>query len=519
AEKSRARDELSLAAIRKKKMSQSCGRDARVRYDFRNIFRRQEIDWLLIDLIKFDVCVVELATLVQFMIDSGYKDEPDYDEDDKPLLRRTTPVHQAFRESNRTIIPDLFKIYDRFDVNYTDESGLSHFHVACWSGCCEVVAKFLELGQDPNLLARESVDPPLHLALRDQNEVMLKLLLKNGADQNSTNVDGMTALHVISETICFDRFVEIIFSVNEHRAVQVDARDKLGRTPLQLAVANLLLNVLDVLLDRGADLSNFVFPTESHFADRFTQRRSKVLLGLDKIQLASETMQVVERLKKRGYQLDKSDAVTIMKTLIKHVLFDTVEDLEFWRCNEEFVSKAKELRMNSSLSLYDLIQLRPDKVKYQLSDTDYFKFATWNQWRKLPEGSRRASITHLCETMWRGFFQEWALESLLELTRHRLPILCCDIIIEKLMNEDLFVELRASCASCCLCCYWKDGEHATMSAAACRVWREHRVRIYIVQHSSRSTRTRGSRGRARLRDALAIHTSRDAGARARGSIR
>uniref|UniRef100_A0ABD2X808 Uncharacterized protein n=1 Tax=Trichogramma kaykai TaxID=54128 RepID=A0ABD2X808_9HYME len=386
---------------------------------------------------KFDVSVVELAKLVQFMIDAGYKDEPDYDEDQNPLFRRTTPVHQAFLESNRTIIPGLFKLYDRFDVNYTDESGLSHFHVACWSGCCDVVVKFLELGQDPNLLARESVDPPLHLALKDRNEAMLKLLLENGADPNSTNVDGMTALHVICETICFNGFVEIIFSVNEHRAVQVDARDKLGRTPLQLAVSNLLLNVLDVLLDRGADLSNFVFPTESHLAERFTQRRSGVLLGLDKMQLASEMMQVVERLEKRGYQLDKSDAVKIMKTLIKHVLFDTVEDLEFWRRNEEFVSKAKELKMNPSSSLYDLIQLRPDKVKCQLRDTDYFKFATWNQWRKLPEGSRRASITHLCETMWRGFFQQWALESLLELTRHRLPILCCDIIIEKLMNEDL----------------------------------------------------------------------------------
>ncbi|KAL7293425.1 hypothetical protein TKK_0013187 [Trichogramma kaykai] len=48
-----------------------------------------------------------------------------------------------------------------------------------------------------------------------------------------------------------------------------------------------------------------------------------------------------------------------------------------------------------------------------------------------------ACLVHLYEKRSRKFFQSWAIEPFMELIHYRLPILCCDMIIEHLPNEDL----------------------------------------------------------------------------------
>ncbi|XP_023318979.1 ankyrin-3-like [Trichogramma pretiosum] len=628
----------------------------------REIFQREEIDWLLIENIK-NLEVLDMSDvdrIIEFFINNGYKDKSDVGKDGKPLLRRTTAIHWAARGEYSFLmkyrIRDLLKIY-KVDVNYTDDFGLTHFHVACQYDCYDEVVEFLKFGQDPNCLSQESdassVDPPLHLALKherkkivelllrsgaspnltnkdgfaplhalcsrkDSNfesmqlffqicddvkqpvqidardklgntplhaalekkhlkvvELLLKrgananlaneegstplhnickrygddiktleifldinaeldqlvqldvqdkkgntplhlalgkynkkvavlllkygananltnedgqtplhiacsycwsdlawtflktidyvqqtievnaqdkkgwtplhvalddgyiviaeLLMKRGADQNMADVDGLTPLHIICKRYDDDHVAKTFFRMNQKlgQTVQVDARDKLGRTPLQLAVANSLLNVVDVILDGGADLSNFVFPTEDDFNEFVS---AKILFELDR---AFRTLAVVERLEKRGYELDRIGALTIMKLFAKCGVNNQPINLDKYlnnnKADESFV---KNLKINPTLSLYDLIRLPYEEASKVFIITDWMSFIDLNKgiitWEFLD-----ACTKYLRDIIYRRFCRRWALEFFLSLTCYQLPILCCDIIIRQLMNEDL----------------------------------------------------------------------------------
>ncbi|CAB0043986.1 unnamed protein product [Trichogramma brassicae] len=458
--------------------------------NLRDIFRREEIDWLLTESLKsvrVDAYRTELIPLVQFVAQTSYKDEPEVDINDKPSSSRTTPLHHTFEDSlilvnYHKLVDHLFQVYDRFDVNYTDESGVTHFHVACFFGCDEVVEKFLELGQDPNILVPLTGDTPLHLALQYRHkkatELLLKyganpnlanvwdvtplhnvcnsghdnadlaeilfemsdekhhpiqvnaqnklgwtplhfslaygckkgivqvllrrganpnlpnvegstplhticnnihnsiyhsnidlaklffeinderqqmvevnardnsgnaplhlalkrrlenlteLLLRRGADANLANEKGSTPLHMICEGKYYYPFdmMGLFFKINDERkqTVEVNARDCCGRTPLQLAVPNLNSHAVDLLLNHGADLSLFVFPSESYLDQLLRQK----LHCEDQLKLMLACLAIIENFEKKGYELDRSVALTIMKLFAKYELFDR------WEYNE-----------------------------------------------------------------------------------------------------------------------------------------------------------------------------------------
>uniref|UniRef100_A0ABD2WAH4 Uncharacterized protein n=1 Tax=Trichogramma kaykai TaxID=54128 RepID=A0ABD2WAH4_9HYME len=131
--------------------------------------------------------------------------------------------------------------------------------------------------------------------------------------QNSTNAKGLIPLHMVcrrdEENYSTEPFFNIIDGIQQ--TVQVDTRDNQGRTPLQLNVANLLLDTCDVLLDHDADMSSFVFPTASYFGDKIIIW-SSCGTHYFKLIIASRDLIVVERLVRKGYELDRSDTLTIM---------------------------------------------------------------------------------------------------------------------------------------------------------------------------------------------------------------
>uniref|UniRef100_A0ABD2X7R0 Uncharacterized protein n=1 Tax=Trichogramma kaykai TaxID=54128 RepID=A0ABD2X7R0_9HYME len=200
---------------------------------------------------------------IDFVARSGYKDAPEMDKDGKPLLRRTTPVHRAVRQGyrkNLAIISNLFKIYDKLDVNYIEEDGLTHLHVACRYGLDTIVEKFLELGQDPNgfspNMGATYPHPPLYLALRRGHETVAELLLRRGADVLSVlSVDGETSVYMLGPINHNDAFLETFFEIGEkkHLMLQVNAIDRDGLSPLDRALLSRNKKLMELLLRHGAN--------------------------------------------------------------------------------------------------------------------------------------------------------------------------------------------------------------------------------------------------------------------------
>ncbi|CAB0032692.1 unnamed protein product [Trichogramma brassicae] len=351
-----------------------------------------------------------------------------------------TPLHLAVGSRQKNMTELLLR--RGADATLTNAEGLTALHIISKEHMNDEFAKMLfELGNYENLQvdARDKLgNAPLHLALGHGRKKVAEFLLRKNADPNSTNAQGSTPLHMICQRICDDDLVKIFFETNDdiRKTVRVDAQDNLGQTPLLLAVTNLLPDVVNILLNRGADLSNFVFPPESHFNARLERNRLRFAL-----KLACGIMAVVRRLEERGYELRRSDALTIMKFFANFggLSVTSADRDQHWYDDEEFASKAKTITMTPSLSLHDLIQLQAgEAAKLFARNTDYMELWRSKIATQIPNRFKAACSMHLSEMISRRFFHRYAVGPFMELIHYRLPILCCDMIIETLTNEDLW---------------------------------------------------------------------------------
>ncbi|CAB0039786.1 unnamed protein product [Trichogramma brassicae] len=278
---------------------------------------------------------------------------------------------------------------------------------------------------------------PLHHALEQGNKEVVELLLRQGANPNLWNADGWAYLQIICKNYCNDDLAEIFLKTCDdiQRTVRVDVVNyKLNRTPLQCAVASLMPNTVHAILNYGANLSSFVFPTEDYFGEEIEQRAYDVNI---KLRQASRALAVCESLEKKGYELDQSNAlIMVIKLLTENRVFDKSADFPgFWHGDEKFARDAKEQVVCQDLSLYDVIQWSPEEALKRLKYTDYFEISTYH-WI-IPKKNWEACELHLCEMMSRGFLRSWATVFFMELTRCKLPFDCCKMIVEHLINKDL----------------------------------------------------------------------------------
>ncbi|KAL7303232.1 hypothetical protein TKK_0004433 [Trichogramma kaykai] len=406
----------------------------------RDILEPKEIDEVIIDSLKSKSESV-VRVLIQFAIETDYEDEPDFNEDAGPLVRRITPIHHSARGRSglrRILIAELFQIYRRFDVNYIDVSGLTHFHVACMSGCDDAVEKFLEHNQDPNCVWRETGDSPLHLASAYGNMRIVHLLLRSGADPNLANKAGSTPLHVICrESLKGLKMAVWLFEASheKYRPVQVDAQDEVGNTPLHLALHCgskdlfewLLRRItkpnladvegwtpLHVICDREDDESDKDEDKEdSSLSLRFNYELCLLKLFLD---LHGDEVQVDAR--------DRFGNTPLHLALVRRRLY-AAELL---------------LRRGADPNLANVERVTPLHLICQHDHTDRLV----------------AKLFQICDARnqpvdvdaWDdkgALCRRWAMGFFLQLIHYRLPIIPCQMILDNLEDEDICNICVASC--------------------------------------------------------------------------
>uniref|UniRef100_A0ABD2WGW3 Uncharacterized protein n=1 Tax=Trichogramma kaykai TaxID=54128 RepID=A0ABD2WGW3_9HYME len=347
-----------------------------------------------------------------------------------------TPLHVAVCCGNRNSMELLLR--RGVDPNLVNNSGMTALHLICRRNIDDDLAERFftvndEVGQQVLVDARDNRrNTPLHLALARGHRNLVKSLLRRGALAGEP-------LHVICRRDQDDGFAKMYFEINAEldRPVQVDARDELGRTPLQLALTSLLPDAIDALLANGAALPSVFPPTVDDFRQRFNH--DEYNKNYVKLRIASGILVVIECLDKHGYEIDPTIALKIMKLFADFGLYEKSTSLEkYWYDDKKFASKSKETMVMPSLSLYDLIQLSPKEAAKRVVPAYYFKFACSMKWGKFTKEHGEACAVHMCEKLSRRFFIGWALECFMELTHYRLPVLCCDMIIEDLNNQDLY---------------------------------------------------------------------------------
>ncbi|CAB0038581.1 unnamed protein product [Trichogramma brassicae] len=315
-------------------------------------------------------------------------------------------------------------------VDAKDKLGRTPLHLALLCGYEKLVELLLKNGVDPNV-ANEADDDD------DDDDELAQMLSKVSRKKHQTapqvhvqTKNGDTPLHLA----IYSGHVNTIEILLKNGA-NTNLINKEGWTPLQLAVKKLSLVLVDLLLDHGADLSSFDFPAEYWDYD---------IEDIDsKFELASGVLATAEHLEKREY---RCDSVKIVKLFIKWKILKMSEDHEkHWYDYEEFARDAKKIKVRDgdpSLSLYDLIRPRSEKPAKLLTYKDYFDLASSKKLRNLKRNHEAWADAHLAEEISRRFFLDFARESFMELTRYKLPILCCDIIIERL--NQVFVTAEVS---------------------------------------------------------------------------
>ena len=88
--------------------------------------------------------------------------------------------------------------------------GNSPLYWSCWSGHVEITAFLLRNGADVNLYNRDTRETPLHVAARNGRELIIKMLLKYGANPNCPNSSGCLPLHLAAAEGYLE-IVEVIY--------------------------------------------------------------------------------------------------------------------------------------------------------------------------------------------------------------------------------------------------------------------------------------------------------------------
>jgi ankyrin repeat protein len=139
------------------------------------------------------------------------------------------------------------------DVNVTNDFGDSPLVWAEREGHIETIQLLLDHGAKIDVVADNDGERILHRAVVNDHIEIVKLLLATGIDVDAKNKYGRTALH---QAATFDRIAiaQLLLANN----ADVDAKNKYGMTVLYDAIKEGSVKMVELLLNHGVDINAIV---------------------------------------------------------------------------------------------------------------------------------------------------------------------------------------------------------------------------------------------------------------------
>jgi ankyrin repeat protein len=178
------------------------------------------------------------ADVAQLLLEHGADADAQDDKKRTPLLRASIHGHVKVA---RVLLEH------GADTEARDNNSWSPLELASYEGHVEVAQVLLEYGADVKAQGRDN-GTPLHYA---QGEEVTWVLLKHGADANAMNSYGLPPLHEASQM----GRVETVRALLEY-GIDANARDANNATPLHAAISRRghAADVVRLLLQRGSNI-------------------------------------------------------------------------------------------------------------------------------------------------------------------------------------------------------------------------------------------------------------------------
>ncbi|XP_071086322.1 ankyrin-3-like, partial [Haliotis cracherodii] len=160
-----------------------------------------------------------------------------------------TPVMMAARAGYVELVDLLVK--KGGDMSLVNNSGDNILHQACRGGDEGTVKRVLAQDKvDINSRDKRGWTPVVVAALARHGE-LVDFLVKKGADMSSVNNSGDNILH----QACSGGDVEIVKRILALEKVDINSRDQNGETPVMMAARDGHVQLVEVLVKKGADMS------------------------------------------------------------------------------------------------------------------------------------------------------------------------------------------------------------------------------------------------------------------------
>ncbi|CAB0033491.1 unnamed protein product, partial [Trichogramma brassicae] len=218
----------------------------------------------------------------------------------------------------KTCFHSGFKSKNNPRKNYCDNHGYTYFHGACTIGHERAIDSLLRQGVDINLDTYTC--SALHIAAQYRLETVVKKLLDHGANPNQQDHEKSTPLHAFAwmclcgcvsrKDYCdrrrpVDKLVKMLLV----KGANIEARNRHGDTPLQLAVSRFDVELTRSLLKHGASLSSL--NEDRMFIQNFSS------LELKCYPVTLNIIEVMQLLQSAGYKMDFYTKLRLIKCWIK----------------------------------------------------------------------------------------------------------------------------------------------------------------------------------------------------------